>query len=628
MRWWTLVIVASFVLLVSPRPSDAAPGMFVGVSDDAFEWNTGAMVSAANDLGLRAIRVALTWTPGQRTLTPSDVAALGRAVGGAPNQRIVLAALNQGDPPLDPASRDAYCSYLADAVTRFPRINDVVIWNEPNLSGFWRPQFGPPGQSAPEQYEALAADCYDLLHAMRSSIDVIGPATSVWGNDNPNAFDNISHSPTTFIQGLGAAYRASGRTRPLFDTIGHHPYPTSSSERPWSVHADPAIISLGDLGRLLSVLSDAFSGTGQRLPDQGVPIWYLETGYQTTIPASKSQLYFGVETWPGALPDVVSPEPPRVHPPDSSQAPDQATQLADQLLLTYCQPYVAADFNFMLEDEPSLGGWQSGLLWADGTQKGSYQPFKAAVAAVNSGSVDCSQVAGAPFVTASASPASSPTLGLHPSTKPAPPKRSLTKVTYTGARRAPFGFLHLRARLTRGATARGVPLKGRQLLFVVGKTAYVVKTNKAGVAQVTPEPPLPRGTHKIAVRFQGDELDLGSGLRVNARIVNSRGHIRSKGALKFSAHRSLRLDASSDGKLAHGSVTLLGSTARRAVKINELGVSSNDAEAWLRGGDGHGHRYLVHLERVAHGQQVRIEIAGGVSLAVTVPAKQLSFARS
>ncbi len=69
-------------------------------------------------------------------------------------------------------------------------------------------------------------------------------------------------------------------------------------------------------------------------------------------------------------------------------------------------------------------------------------------------------------------------------------------------------------------------------------------------------------------------------------------------------------------------------TARQAVTVNELGVSSNGAEAWLRGGDGHGHRSLVHLERVAHGQQVRIEIVGGVNLSVTVPAKQLSFARS
>ncbi len=117
MRWSTLFIVASFVLLVSPRASDAAPGMFVGVSDDAFEWNTGPMVSAANDLGLRAIRVALTWTPGERTLTPSDAAALGtrgrrctepthRARGAEPgrsaarsreSRRVLLVSRRRGD---------------------------------------------------------------------------------------------------------------------------------------------------------------------------------------------------------------------------------------------------------------------------------------------------------------------------------------------------------------------------------------------------------------------------------------------------------------------------------------------------------------------------------------------------
>jgi hypothetical protein len=115
---------------------------------------------------------------------------------------------------------------------------------------------------------------------------------------------------------------------------------------------------------------------------------------------------------------------------------------------------------------------------------------------------------------------------------------------------------------------------------------------------------------------------------VNARIVNSRGHIRSKGALKLPLHRKLTLDATSDGKLAHGSVTLSGAAARQAVAVKELGVSSNDAEAWLRGNDAHGHRYLVHLQRVAHGRNVRVEIVGAVNLAVTVPAKQLSFARS
>src|SRR5215467_4858486 len=215
MRWSLVIVLASGVLLVATPVARAAPGMFVGVSDDSFEWQTSPMVATANDLGLRAVRVALNWTSGQRALTAADRATLARLVADARGLRIVLATFNQGYPPLDDASRDDYCSFVGDAITRFPAINDVVIWNEPNLSGFWRPQYGPPGQSAPEQYEALLAHCYDLLHGLRPSINVIAPATSLWGNDNPNAFSNISHSPMTFIQGIGAAYRASGRTAPL-----------------------------------------------------------------------------------------------------------------------------------------------------------------------------------------------------------------------------------------------------------------------------------------------------------------------------------------------------------------------------------------------------------------------------
>ncbi len=622
-----MITLASLSLMVATQApaSNAASGLFVGVSDDAFEWNTAPMAAVAGDLGLRAVRVALNWTPGQRSLSPSDVGGLSNVVFGS-HMRVVVAVFNQGDPPLDDGSRDAYCSYVANIVQRFPQINDLVIWNEPNLSGFWRPQFGNPGQGAPEEYEALLAHCYDVLHGLRSSINVIAPATSVWGNDNPNAFDNISHSPTTFIQGMGAAYRASGRMTPLFDTLGHHPYPTSSNERPWTVHADPAIISIGDLPRLVSTIDQAFGGTAQKVLENGLPLWYLETGYQTTIAPSKSQLYFGVETWPGAVPDIVSPEPPAAHPPDTSPAPDQATQLVDELRTTYCQPYVAADFNFMLEDEPSLGGWQSGLLWADGTRKGSYDAFKAAVAQVNAGTVDCSLVAGAPLVPVTVGPGAP---GAGSSTKKpaasAPPKRSITKVTVLSRRHAAFGFLHLRARLTRGVKVSKQTMAGRQLLFVVGKTGYLATTNHAGIAQVVPQPPLPVGRTRVAIRFQGDPADLGSGLKVTMRIVNSPATVWSKGTLRLDAGGTLRLKAESDGKSAGGTLTLHTHGVLRSVAIHALGLRGDRASAWLRGSDRAKRRYLVHLVRLAGGS-TRIEIVGAVRLGATVAPGKIVIA--
>ena len=86
--------------------------------------------------------------------------------------------------------------------------------------------------------------------------------------------------------------------------------------------------------------------------------------------------------------------------------PNQAGQLRDAIELAYCQPAVGAFFNFQLRDEVGLGGWQSGLLWADGTQKPSYEPVKAELAAVAAGQVDCSRFP--TVVSGAAAPAPSP----------------------------------------------------------------------------------------------------------------------------------------------------------------------------------------------------------------------------
>ena len=128
-----------------------------------------------------------------------------------------------------------------------------MIWNEPNSSRFWRPQFGPDGTSlAPAAYEALLARCWDVLHAARPSVNVIA-ASSPRGNDNPAASSNVSHSPVNFYLKLGDAYRASGRRLPIFDTVGHNPYPLTNAERPWVRHTRPAkTIAEGDYDKLMA----------------------------------------------------------------------------------------------------------------------------------------------------------------------------------------------------------------------------------------------------------------------------------------------------------------------------------------------------------------------------------------
>lgn len=577
--------------------------MFVGVSDDGLKWRTSAMVPVLRDLGVRAVRITLSWRAGQTQLTAFDADQLNRAVVGGGGVRIVLAVYSRDTTPTDEASRSQYCDYVRGVLTQFPQINDVVIWNEPNLAAFWSPQYSPSGASAaPAAYTELLARCWDVLHGLRPSVNLIAAATSLWGNDNPNAFSNVSHSPARFIRNMGAAYRASGRGSPLFDTVGHHPYPQSSSERPWKQHADEAIMSLGDYDRLLGALQDAYAGTAQPLPGNGVSIWYLETGYQTTIAESKRRLYSDVENWPGAVPDVADDPGPPAAPPDDSPAPDQATQLRDSLRLTYCQPYIGAVFNFLLWDEHSLLNWQSGVLWADGTPKRSYGAFRNTVAEVNERRVDCGRLRGAPGV----GPAGAQVAGSPASAKPAA-ARAVTKLTYLGTRRAPYGFLHLRAGLTRGVQRSNARLAAKQVSFTVGGETFVTKTNRAGTASLAPLPPLRPGRHRVAARFTGDERHLGSGVRATLTAINSRGRLATRGWATLRPTLAARLSVRSNGRKVRGTLVLRQGGATRTVRLTAFGLRRDGRAAWLAGTRG-GVRYVVHADDRRGGAADRLRV--------------------
>ena len=380
-----LVIVAAAAL--APRAS-AARGLFVGVDEDGFKSEPAAAARDARRLGLSAFRITLLWAPGRRRVTSHESAVLRRAVAATHGLRPVLAVYAQKalDAPTTAERRGEYCSFVRSALARVPRLNDVVIWNEPNKSFFWRPQFNEDGTSAaPAAYEALLARCWDALHSLRSTVNMIGPATAPRGNDDPNAVSNVSHSPATFIRKLGHAYRASGRRQRIVDTIGHHVHGLSAAEAPSASHVD-GMIEQGDLGRLLTALRDAFSGTAQPYPghcvsEHCVPIWYLEAGFQTTPDQAKRGLYTDRENEPRPLPDEAEGE-----------GPDQAGQILAGIRLAYCQPFVEAYFNFLLWDERSLVGWQSAPYWVDRTPKDSFPAFKEAIREANERKVDCGTV--------------------------------------------------------------------------------------------------------------------------------------------------------------------------------------------------------------------------------------------
>jgi hypothetical protein len=138
------------------------------------------------------------------------------------------------------------------------------------------------------------------------------------------------------------------------------------------------------------VLTDGFAGTAQPVPGQGLWIWYMEDGFQTRVARRLAPDYTGTENDTWALDAVGHGRRAAA----AGRVVDQATQLADALRLASCQPYVGAFFNFLLADERGLGGWRSGLLWANWQPKPSYPAFARAVADIRRGWVDCTAFGG------------------------------------------------------------------------------------------------------------------------------------------------------------------------------------------------------------------------------------------
>ncbi len=381
-----LAVAAVLFLILRPAPHHRR--LIVGVDEDGMKWYPFKQAQTGPNLrrlGLDAVRVTLRWAPGEVAPPGATVVALRRAVDATRGHRLVLAVYSRADrTPQTDRLRRQYCRYVGSLLERAPAVQDVVIWNEPNSNTFWRPQFGAGGKSvAPQAYERLLARCWDDLHRVRPGVNVIAASAS-HGNDDPAAA-RPSHSPARFYEELARAYRASGRDRPIFDTVGHNPYPSTSAEPPWAKHAG-GTIGEGDYAKLVDVLTRGFGGTAQPVPGRGLSIWYMEDGFQTRVPPARRGDYRGRETDRWALPAVATGRRSLA----SRRAVDQATQLGDALRLAWCQPYVGAFFNFLLADEESLTGWQSGLLWADWTPKPSYAAFRGAVADVAHGRVDCS----------------------------------------------------------------------------------------------------------------------------------------------------------------------------------------------------------------------------------------------
>jgi hypothetical protein len=311
----------------------------------------------ARDGNLRAVALSAVWQRGSRA--QDDLPPLRRAVNAADAEgvRPVLAVYQfSSSTPTDAASRSAFVDYLETLVRGLPDVHDVIVGNEPNLNLFWQPQFENGDDAAARAYELLLAQAYDALKAVDPHIEVIGGALAPRGGDRPSI--RPTHSPTRFLLDLGAAYRASGRTKPIMDELSVHVYGESPGIPPTLAHPHTTSIGIADYDKLVRLLGKAFGGTAQ--PGASLPIVYGEYGVETAIPPAKRSLYTGSEV---------------VHPVDERT---QARFYDEAIGLAACQPTVRMLLLFHVVDEPRLEGLQSATRYADGSPKWSYEPVRAA----------------------------------------------------------------------------------------------------------------------------------------------------------------------------------------------------------------------------------------------------------
>jgi hypothetical protein len=373
-----LVIAAALLALAGCAGGGDDREFQVGVVEDSTRLPEPAAardrVRAIRNAGFDAIRVTSIWTPGLTEPAQAELDVLRNVANASRDldMRLFIAVYQAGGAttPTTDQQRGEFAEYVASLARMLP-VRDFIIGNEPNLNRFWMPQFGPAGEDlAAQDYGLLLADCYDALKAVSEDVNVLGGALAPRGGDRPE-LPRDTHSPTAFLRDLGAAYRQSGRDKPLMDMLAYHPYETNSSVPPGNPHPGSTTITLGDYDRLRALLGEAFDGTEQEGED--LPILYSEFGVESRIPPDKQDLYQGQEF-------------ESVKPVDEQTQADHYTKA---IRLAYCQETVVGILLFHLFDEIDLRGWQSGIRYVDGTPKASYEAVKRAAEEARRGDVDC-----------------------------------------------------------------------------------------------------------------------------------------------------------------------------------------------------------------------------------------------
>jgi hypothetical protein len=317
----------------SSRPTDATdPG------DHAYDWALyDRLVQYAHDNNIQLV-FSIVFTPGwanghkARTVAPKNFKDLENFAYAAAERYsgLWIPPAWQQDPTLGIGNNP------------LPKVSMWTAWNEPNSPAYLTPQYKKVGKTyraeSAYQYARICNAIYNGVHS-----PYLGPlqgeqvacgVTDPKGSDNPKGKGRQSIDPLTF---LTQAHKFGMKK---FDVYAHHPYANSGKEAPSYVPKgnEKNQIQLGNIGKLLSAITKYYGSKH---------LWITEYGYQT--PPDKSVF--------------------------SVSLANQAKYMSQAVAIARKNRRIDMFLWFQVRDEPSLGGWQSGLETLKGKKKPSWKAF-------------------------------------------------------------------------------------------------------------------------------------------------------------------------------------------------------------------------------------------------------------
>ncbi|MEV4419650.1 hypothetical protein AB0L40_06665 [Patulibacter sp. NPDC049589] len=313
-------------LAVAAAPASAASSMVTTMADDGVlngaHGDPAPIVAQWKASGVENVRMFAEWAhiaPSPDATKPPagfdgtaegayDFTDLDRKIDLIRQNGMTVTLVVTGPGPiwgsLEPARRNnrwrpspAMFGDFAHAVAKHTaaRVDDYIVWNEPNVATWLQPQNICTGTKcrvySPHLYRKLAAAGYDAIHAEDPSATIAIGATSSRG-DRFVVRTNGTTQPLTFLRELACVdskYRkrttgdCRGFVAPKGNVLAYHPHSSRYSPSYRSPYTGDA--RMGDLGRLTTVV-DKLTKAG-RLKVVGAsrfPLWLDEYAYETNPP--------------------------------------------------------------------------------------------------------------------------------------------------------------------------------------------------------------------------------------------------------------------------------------------------------------------------------------------------------